>query len=113
MPSISAPGVCWEFGKLGARNPVPNELAGATSPPIAGAAWTIARDGETWTMAVSGPLIAGGPPWTARGLDADTIEIVSPASWITATPARPSRARQCRTNHRARGLDRPHQEDAI
>lgn len=74
-----------EFGKLGARNPVPNELAGRYVSADCGAAWTIARDGETWTMAVSGPLIAGGPPWTARGLDADTIEIVSPASWITAT----------------------------
>lgn len=74
-----------EFSKLGARNAVPDELAGRYVSADCGAAWTIERDGEAWTMAVSGPLIAGGLPWTVRGLEADTIEIESPASWITAT----------------------------
>ena len=36
-------------------------------------------------MQVSGPLIAGGPPWTVRGLSDDTVEIESPQNWITAT----------------------------
>ncbi|MDP2373170.1 hypothetical protein, partial [Reyranella sp.] len=37
------------------------------------------------TVAVGGPLIAGGPAWTLRGIDADTVEVVSPVGWITAT----------------------------
>jgi hypothetical protein len=30
-------------------------------------------------------LIAGGPAWPVRGVDADTIETEMPGSWITAT----------------------------
>jgi len=45
----------------------------------------VRRGGEDFTVAVSGPLIAGGPPWTLAGIDADTVEVVSPAGWITAT----------------------------
>lgn len=70
-----------EFSRL-ARDAVPATLAGRYVSADCGATWTLARDG---TMQVGGPLIAGGPPWTVRGLDADTIEIESPAAWITAT----------------------------
>jgi CubicO group peptidase (beta-lactamase class C family) len=74
-----------EFSKLAKREPVPDALAGRYVSADCGATWTIARDGDAWTMAVSGPLIAGGAPWTVRGLDAGTVEIVSPATWITVT----------------------------
>jgi hypothetical protein len=36
-------------------------------------------------MEVGGPLISGGAPWIVRGLDADTVEVESPGSWIKAT----------------------------
>ncbi|MGD9883070.1 serine hydrolase domain-containing protein [Reyranella sp.] len=73
------------FSRLGQRDAVPAALDGRYASADCGATWTIQHNGEAWTMAVSGPLIAGGPPWTIRGLDADTIEIESPASWITPT----------------------------
>ena len=28
-------------------------------------------------------MIAGGPAWSLHGIDADTVEIESPGSWIT------------------------------
>ena len=34
---------------------------------------------------MSGPLIAGGPAWPVRGVDADTIEIDTPSPWITTS----------------------------
>ena len=43
------------------------------------------RGGEDFTIGVSGPLIAGGAAWSLNGIDADTVEVVSPAGWITAT----------------------------
>ena len=45
----------------------------------------ISRDGADWTMEVGGPLISGGAPWIVRGLDAETVEVESPGSWIKAT----------------------------
>ena len=36
-------------------------------------------------LAVSGPLIASGPAWPVRGVDADTVETEMPGGWITAT----------------------------
>ena len=47
--------------------------------------WDIGSNGEGWDVAVSGPLIAGGPAWTVQGVDGDTIEIEMPAGWITTT----------------------------
>jgi D-aminopeptidase len=73
------------YHKLGARDEVPAALPGRYVSADCGASWTIEHTGGAWTMAVSGPLIAGGAPWTVRGLDADTIEIESPAGWVTPT----------------------------
>jgi hypothetical protein len=73
------------FTKLGRRKPVPAAIAGTYVSPDAGAVWDVRRGGEDYTMAVSGPLIAGGAPWHVRGIDADAVEVVSPAGWITAT----------------------------
>jgi CubicO group peptidase (beta-lactamase class C family) len=73
------------FRKLDRRDAVPAALAGTYISADSGATWRIGRSGEDWTVHVNGPLIAGGPPWTVRGLDADTVEIESPAAWITAT----------------------------
>ena len=48
--------------------------------------WHVRRGGKDFTIAVSGPLVAGGAPWTVNGLDGDTLEIVSPAGgWIQPT----------------------------
>ncbi|TAJ38345.1 MAG: class A beta-lactamase-related serine hydrolase [Reyranella sp.] len=73
------------FTRLGRRKPVPAAIAGTYVSPDAGAVWNIRRDGEDYTMAVGGPLTTGGAPWHVRGIDADTVEVVSPAGWITAT----------------------------
>jgi D-aminopeptidase len=73
------------FHKLGARAPVPAALAGRYVSADCAATWTIERNGDSWTMTVSGPLIAGGPRWTVRGLDSGTVEIESPSSWVTST----------------------------
>ena len=34
---------------------------------------------------IRGPLISSGPAWKIEGIDADTVEIVSPPAWLTAT----------------------------
>ena len=60
-------------------------LAGTYVSADTGATWRIARQGEDWTVAVSGPLIAGGTPWPVRGIDADTVEIETPGSWMAVT----------------------------
>ena len=73
------------FVRLAARKPVPAALAGRYVSADSGAVWTIARDGEDWTVAVSGPLVSGGAPWRVRGIDADTVETEMPAGWIKAT----------------------------
>jgi CubicO group peptidase (beta-lactamase class C family) len=73
------------FKKPGRRKPPPAAIVGTYVSPDSGAAWHVRRGGEDFTIAVSGPLIAGGPAWTLAGLDPDTVEVVSPAGWITAT----------------------------
>lgn len=69
------------FRKLDRREPLPQSLTGAYSSPDCGAVWKI--DGDK--AMVGGPLVSGGTPWTVNGLDADTIELVSPGNWIQAT----------------------------
>ena len=73
------------FKKPGRRKPVPAAIAGTYVSPDSGAAWHIRRGGADYTIGVSGPLIAGGPAWSLAGIDADTVEVVSPAGWITAS----------------------------
>ena len=73
------------FKKLGRRKVVPAAIAGSYVSADTGATWKIARSGEDWAAAVSGPLIAGGPAWPVRGIDADTVEIETPGNWITVT----------------------------
>ena len=73
------------FKKLGKRKAVPAAIAGTYVSADSGARWDISRKGESWQAAISGPLIAGGPAWPVRGVDADTIETEMPGGWITAT----------------------------
>jgi len=73
------------FSKLSRRAAVPADLAGTYVSSDCAAVWRISRDGKDWKMEVGGPLISGGAPWIVRGLDADTVEIESPGSWIKAT----------------------------
>jgi hypothetical protein len=70
------------FKKLGRRKSVPAAIAGRYVSADSGATWEIERSGEDWAAAVGGPLIAGGPPWSLRGIDADTVEIESPGTWL-------------------------------
>jgi len=75
-----------DFIKLGRRKAVPPALAGTYVSTDTGAVWRIARNGEAWETAVSGPLIAGGPLWPVQGIDADTVEVASPAGgWLTVS----------------------------
>ena len=73
------------FKKLGRRKPVPAAIAGIYVSADSGATWHVRRGGADFTIGVSGPLIAGGAAWSLNGIDADTVEVVSPAGWITAT----------------------------
>ena len=73
------------FRKLGRRKSVPAAIAGRYGSADSGASWEIKRSGETWAASVSGPLIAGGPAWPVRGIDADTVEIETPGSWMAVT----------------------------
>jgi D-aminopeptidase len=73
------------FTKLGRRKPVPAAIAGTYASADSGATWHVRRGGADHTVGVSGPLVAGGPVWTLAGIDADTVEVISPAGWITAT----------------------------
>jgi D-aminopeptidase len=45
----------------------------------------VRKAADRYVVNVSGPLIASGPEWKIEGIDADTVEIVSPPAWITAT----------------------------
>ncbi len=73
------------FTKLGKRKAVPAGIVGTYHSADSGATWTV-RKTETGTVIdVSGPLIASGPEWQVEGIDTDTVEIISPAAWITAT----------------------------
>jgi CubicO group peptidase (beta-lactamase class C family) len=73
------------FKKLGKRRAVPAAIAGIFSSPDTGATWHIRRGGDGYTMAVYGPLVSGGAAWSLAGIDADTVEVLSPGSWIKAT----------------------------
>jgi D-aminopeptidase len=73
------------FKKVTTRKAVPAAIEGIFSSSDTGAAWHVRRGGKGFTMAVYGPLVSGGAPWTVNGLDGDTVEIVSPGSWIKAT----------------------------
>lgn len=73
------------FGRLAKRRPVPPEIVGTYLSADSGATWQVRRSGKDYVTDVSGPLISGGAPWRLAGVDADTIEIVSPGSWISAT----------------------------
>jgi D-aminopeptidase len=73
------------FKKLGRRKAVPAAIAGRYVSADTGATWEIKRSGEDWAAAVGGPLIAGGAAWPVRGIDADTVEVESPGSWITVS----------------------------
>jgi D-aminopeptidase len=73
------------FKKLGRRKSVPAAIAGTYVSADSGATWEIKRSGETWAASVSGPLIAGGPAWPVRGIDADTVEIETPGNWMAVT----------------------------
>ena len=73
------------FKKLGRRKSVPAAIAGRYVSADTGATWEIRRSGEDWVANVGGPLIAGGAAWPVRGIDADTVEIESPGSWITVS----------------------------
>jgi D-aminopeptidase len=64
---------------------VPAAIAGRYVSADTGAAWEIKRSSEDWAAAVGGPLISGGAPWPVRGIDADTVEIESPGSWLQVT----------------------------
>ena len=69
------------FKKVGKRKAAPAAIAGTYVSADSGAVWKI-KGGK---VDVSGPLISGGEPWTVNGLDADTVELVSPGSWIKPT----------------------------
>jgi CubicO group peptidase (beta-lactamase class C family) len=73
------------FKKPGRRKPVPASITGTYVSADSGATWHVRRGGADYTVGVSGPLIAGGPAWSLAGIDADTVEVISPAGWITAT----------------------------
>ncbi len=73
------------FGKLVKRKPVPSAIAGTYVSADSGATWAVRRSGKDYVADVSGPLIAGGAPWRLNGVDTDTVEVVSPGSWISAT----------------------------
>jgi hypothetical protein len=73
------------FTKLGKRKAAPAGLVGTYHSADSGATWTVRKDSNGIVVDVSGPLIASGPEWKIEGIDADTIEIISPPAWITAT----------------------------
>ncbi len=73
------------FRKLGKRKALPVAMEGTYVSADAGATWHVRRGGKDMTIAVSGPLVCGGPPWTVNGVDGDIVEIASPHGWITAT----------------------------
>jgi CubicO group peptidase (beta-lactamase class C family) len=70
------------FKKLGRRKSVPAAITGTYVSADSGATWEIKRSGKDWMTNVSGPLIAGGAPWPLRGLDAGTVEIETPGTWL-------------------------------
>lgn len=74
------------YKKLGKRKTVPTAIEGIYGSPDSGATWHVRRGGKDFTVAVYGPLVSGGVPWTVNGLDGDTVEIVSPpGGWLQPT----------------------------
>ena len=73
------------FKKLGKRKAVPAAIAGTYLSTDSGATWHIRRGGQDYAAAVSGPLVGGGAPWPVRGIDADTVEIETPGTWLAVT----------------------------
>jgi len=73
------------FKKVTKRKAIPAAIAGIFSSPDTGATWHVRRGGAGYTMAVYGPLVSGGAAWTLAGIDADTVEILSPGNWIKST----------------------------
>jgi hypothetical protein len=73
------------FRKLGERQAVPPEIVGTYASADSGAVWRIARSGDGYALDVSGPLIAGGAPWSIAGVDADTVEITAAGAWLQTT----------------------------
>jgi len=73
------------FKKLGKRKAVPAAIVGTYRSADSGATWTVRKAGNGFVVDVSGPLIASGPAWKIEGIDADTVEVISPPAWITAT----------------------------
>jgi CubicO group peptidase (beta-lactamase class C family) len=74
------------FRKLGRRKPPPTAIEGTYVSADSGAVWHVRRGGTDFTIAVGGPLVAGGAPWTVNGVDGDTVEIVAPGGgWIVPT----------------------------
>jgi hypothetical protein len=73
------------FRKLGERQTVPPEIVGTYTSADSGAVWRIARSGDGYALDVSGPLIAGGAPWSIAGVDADTVEITAAGAWLQTT----------------------------
>jgi len=69
------------FKKLDKRKGIPAGIAGTYVSADSGAVWKIKGD----KIEVSGPLVGGGPAWTIRGIDSDTVETISSASWLQAT----------------------------
>jgi CubicO group peptidase (beta-lactamase class C family) len=73
------------FKKLSQRSAVPATIAGTYVSAHCGATWEIKRNADSWTAAVSGPLIAGGPLWPVHGIDAGTVELETPGNWLTVS----------------------------
>ena len=73
------------FDRLRERTPVPPALAGAYASVGCGATWDIGVEGDKWSAAVRGPLIAGGPRWPIAGVDESIVELATPGSWLTVT----------------------------
>jgi CubicO group peptidase (beta-lactamase class C family) len=73
------------FKKLDNRTAVPSGLVGTYHSADSGATWTVRENGNGAVIDVSGPLIASGPEWKVEGIDANTVEIISPPAWITPT----------------------------
>ena len=73
------------FKRLGKRKAVPAGIVGTYHSADSGATWTVRKGALGYVIDVSGPLIASGQEWKVEGVDADTVEIISPPAWITAT----------------------------
>lgn len=73
------------FTRLDERKAVPPEIVGSYASADSGALWRIVRNGDGYALHVSGPLIAGGAPWSITGVDSDTVEIAAAGGWLQTT----------------------------